>query len=180
MKGYKIAIGVDTVTGPFLCMVELETLEESIIVEPTKKVNLSDNAGYNILTEAEAQYYVPEPRQVAKYRTNMAKVVSVKPLENMPEECWNKVAYSIWNISTFINFIDAFPIVSYKAGQMVSASLNVDKEKPCGEGIHFFASEEDAKRWVRLDPTGFVIGALNYCHRLWESTTDNFVKELCK
>lgn len=189
MKGYKIAIGVDTVTGPFLCIVELETLEESTIIEPTKKVSVHSGTEYVILNEKEGIYYVSGPLELTKYRTDMAKVVSVKPLEDMPEECWNKIAYSVWDIYNMLDMYNMFdgwgylakdehPLL-YKAGQMISANLNMDKEEPCGAGIHFFASEENAKRWAEFDPANFVISVLNQCRSLWESTTGNFVKKLC-
>lgn len=201
MKGYKIAIGVDCVIGPFLAMVKLETFEDSIIVEPTERVRILNNPAcfptYRDLSDLIRGIGTMRPspdehkEQLTKYRTDAANVISVKPHGEMPEECWNKVAYSIWDIYNMVDgfgcFLKKVPQrrtfkrpLPYKAGQMVGANINMNKEEPCGTGIHFFATAEDALKWAIFDEQHFAIHVLNYCKILWESTTDNFVKGLCE
>ena len=145
MKGYKIAVGIDRKYGPFLCMVELETHPKATIIKPYLEPQIFGGIS------------------LPSRRTDMAAIKSVTPLK-APHKNWNGKAYSLFQLcKPYQNFVR----IVYEEGVLVTSRLNTDESEPCGLGIHFFESEEDATLYLKEDICFYLENSIRYVKKLW-------------
>ena len=155
MKGYKLAIGIDKNTGPFIVMVVLDIPEDARVVTPTEKVSLIDHP------------------DIIKLRTDKAKVIDIRPLfpEKHQNLVWNGLAFSVHEIRySFAYTPDMRTSIKtiYKVGETVVSDLLLDTNVSCGQGIHYFNSEEDAMQFYLEDVT-------NWFGRVFSSLVDDWI-----
>ena len=137
MIGYKIAIGINRDFGAFPVLVKLEIPEDAIIVRPVK--------------EFDTTY------QIQKLRTDKAKVIEIKPVEQFVDfaKNWNRTAYSAF-LLYLSDYVEQVPRFCYEEGETLLDDLCLDEQESCCRGIHFFETEYDAYSFLFFDPYKFI------------------------
>lgn len=196
MTGYKIAISIDRERGPFISMVELETLEDSIIITPNDKIPVYINLAEQLVITPLYGSDVDKERGIRKYRTDRAVVRDINPVYPSKSRDWNLKAYSIYQLAEVMEFIRSFgagkpsenyPFV-YAKDKIISSVLDVNVSEPCGMGIHFFETMADAISYLNFDRAFYARMAYNNIYDEWYSHSDSimnkninkFLKELAK
>lgn len=152
MIGYKVAIGIDKVKGPFPVIVVLEIPEDATVVVPTQKVLLD------------------APIDITKLRTDKAIVIDMYPLYREHTDLnWNGLAFSAYELTCVeIYYYDQKINTVYKIGKHMISDLAMDETESCGKGIHYFKSEEDARLYYSYDYTGWFYGILYNLKVEWD------------
>lgn len=137
MIGYKIAIGINRDYSAFPVLVTLEIPEDAIIVRPIK--------------EFDTTY------QIQKLRTDKAKVIEIKPVEQFVDfaKNWNRKAYSAF-VLYYSDCTEEVFRFYYEEGETLLDDLCLDKTESCCRGIHFFETEYDAYSFLFFDPDKFI------------------------
>lgn len=171
MVGYKVAIGLDKIKGPFLALVELETYDDSTVVSPIRNIIITfdghsrSDVALRVLGSLPPEKKLDGNRmEIKKYRTNRAIVKSVMPFDKSDVRDWNGKAYSIFDLSRWIHgecamSLDAMPCfpLSYIDEKCIVSALDRKRVNPCGEGIHFFMEKEDAILYTVFDVEEYVL-----------------------
>ena len=156
MKGYKLAIGIDKVKGPFPVIVVLDIPEDATVVVPVQKVALDNH---------------PTITKIRKLRSDRATVVDMYPLD---KECtdwnWNRLAFSAYELNYMEVYCDLQRINTiYKIGKDIVSDITMDEKESCGTGIHYFESEEDMMLYYDYDLSHWFREILEYLELDWYS-----------
>lgn len=185
MIGYKVAIGIDQVDGPFLVVVKLETLSESTIITPANKIQLVTGCPIlyyvgDILNEYNFPS-VPDKEEIQQYRTDAAFIKEIIPIDrNYKPNNWNGLAYSIYDVSERLTQNQAYldiPYFVYIKDKTVFSNLSIRIEDTCGKGIHFFETIEDAIYYFAYDIGSFIINEFRGIRNAWRMES-RILKEL--
>lgn len=187
MIGYKIAIGIDQVDGPFLVVVKLETLSESTIITPNNKIQLVTECPIISYIEDILDVYdfpfVPNKKEIQQYRTDMAIVRGIAPIKlDYKPDHWNNRAYSVHDISNRLDLPIAYldsTAFTYINGKRVCSDLDIKPEHTCGYGIHFFESLEDAIYYFAYDFGAYLENNFRVINEAWIRKSKT-LKELVK
>jgi hypothetical protein len=187
MVGYKIAVGIDSVDGPFLVVVKLETLPESTIVTPNNKIQLAAECSILYYVEEILNvcnfYYIPDKKEIQQYRTDAAIVTGIAPIKlDYKPNNWNNKAYSIHDISNRLELPAAYSDSSaftYMNCNKVYSNLDLRPENTCGYGIHFFESLEDAIYYFAYDYESYIVNNFRQIKGAWRRES-KLLKELVK
>lgn len=186
MIGYKVAVGIDSVDGPFLVVVELETLPESTIITPNNKIRLLTESPIVAYAEDILKYNFPsmlDKKEIQQYRTNAAIVTGIvsAKLDYEPNH-WNNKAYSVHDISNRLELPAAYSDSSaftYMNCNKVYSNLDLRPENTCGYGIHFFESFEDAIYYFVYDYGAYVVNTFREIRGAWRRKS-KLLQELVK
>lgn len=143
MVGYKIAIGINRDYHAFPVLVTLEIPKDAIIVRPVEEFDMT--------------------YRIKKLRTDKAKVIEVKPIEQYVDfaKNWNRKAYSAFLLYQSDCTEKVFRLY-YKEGEKLLSDLCLDKTESCCRGIHFFETEYDAYSFLFFDPHKFIKTIISY------------------
>lgn len=146
MIGYKLAVGVCKDEGFFPVVVKLEIPEDAKVVKPIApgfrkvyKQELPDGYHFTLST-----------KDFPKYRTDKCKVLNIYALDEKEHPNWNGVGYSLYRIIQYLRY-NCSDITEYHEKMMLVSDLDLNQERSCSKGIHFFETEEVARAYYCED-----------------------------